>query len=135
MQDGMFYRITDFAYARNARQALGFYLFHLLIGCVGFMLAAVIYKLLFGLPEGDAAMQMLAKPATLLSMLYVGYLNYRLLQAKGLLDRPKYWLYALLGLVVSMAGMLLGLVSVACFSILRPAVASAGQGVAFNEEE
>lgn len=136
MQDGMFYRIGDYAYARNARQALGFYLFHLLLGCIGFMLAAVVYKLLIGLPEGDAAMRVLSKPATVLSMLYVGYLSYRLLEAKGLLSRPKYLAYALLTLVVSMGGMLLGLVGVACFSILRPVSASAEQGeMAISEEE
>ena len=135
MQDGMFYRIRDFAYARNAKQALGFYLFHLLVGALGFALAAAACKLTIGLPEGEAGMLMLAKVATVLSMGYVAYLSYRLLEAKNLLRQPKYWLFALLGLAVSMGGMLLGLVGVACFSILRPAASEAGRDDAFNEEE
>lgn len=135
MQDGMFYRIGDFAYARNARQAVGFYLFHLLIGCIGFMLAVAVYVMIFGVGEGDAPLLMLSKVATAISMLYVAFLSYRLLEAKGRLKEPKYCFYALIGLVVSMGGMLLGLIGVACLSILRPAAVGSGRDLSFNEEE
>lgn len=134
-QEGMFSRIGDFAYARNAKQAVGFYLFHLFIGCVGFMLAVAVYGVLFDMPEGDAGMLMLSKVSTALSMVYVAYLTYRLLEAKGRLRQPRYWFYGFVGLVLSMAGMLLGLIGVACFSILRPVPAGAGRDMAFNEKE
>lgn len=119
-QHGMFYRVCDFAYARNARQALGFYLFHLLVGAVGFVLAVASYKLLVGLPEGEATLLALSKVSSAVAMLYVGYLSYKLMEAKNRLGQPKLWALAVLGLVLSLAGMLLGLVVVACFSILRP---------------
>lgn len=119
-QDRMFYRINDFAFARNARQALGFYLFHLMVGLLGFVLAVVCYKLLFGLPEGDAGLLWLSKVASAVALVYVGYLNYRLLEAKNRLGQPKMWALALLGLSLSLAGMLLGLVVAACLSILHP---------------
>lgn len=135
MQEGMFYRIRDYGYARNAKQAVGFYLFHLLVGLVAFVLAAAVCKLFLALPEGEEGVMMLVKVATAPSMLYVGYLSYRVLEAKSLLGKPKYWLFAALGLAVSMGGMLLGLIGVACFSILRPAVASGARDVAFNEKE
>lgn len=136
VQEGMFYRIGDFAYARNAKQAVGFYLFHLLIGCIGFMLAVLVYGLVVGFPADEERVLVdMAKVATFVSMLYVGYLNYRLLEAKGLLGRPKYLLYAVLGVLVAMMGMLLGLVSAACFSILRPAAMVAQDNAVLNEEE
>jgi hypothetical protein len=135
MQDGMFYRIRDFAYARTARQALGFYLFHLLIGMLGFVLAVASYKLLVGFPEGDATLLSLSKVSSAVALLYVGYLNYKLLEAKNRLGFPKIWAFFALGLVLSLAGMLLGLVVTACFSILRPLpVANRGE-YHFSEKE
>lgn len=130
-QDRMFHRISDFAFARNAKQALGFYLFHLTVGLLGFVLAVVCYKLLFVLPEGDAAPLLLLKAAMLP---YVGYLTYRLLEAKNRLDQPVMWVLAALGLGLSLAGALLGLVVAACLSILRPLPVMA-KGSLVSEEE
>jgi hypothetical protein len=132
-QDRMFHRISDFAFARNAKQALGFYLFHLTLGSLGFLLA-VVCKLLFGLPEGDAALLTLSKVATALALLYIGYLTYRLLEAKNRLGQPKMWALAMLGLGLSLAGMLLGLVVAACLSILRPLPVTA-KGSLVSEEK
>lgn len=133
-QDRMFHRISDFGFARNAKQALGFYLFHLTVGLLGFVLAVVCYKLLFGLPEGDAALLFLSKVATAVALLYVGYLIYRLLEAKNRLGQPKMWALAALGLCLSLAGMLLGLVVAACLSILRPLPVTV-KGSLVSEEE
>lgn len=133
-QGEMFHRISDFAFARNAKQALGFYLFHLTVGLLGFMLAVVCYKLLFDLPEGNAALLALSKVATAVGLVYVGYLTYRLLEAKNRLGQPKMWALAALGLGLSLAGMLLGLVVAACLSILRPLPVTA-KGSLVSEEK
>ena len=135
MQNKMFYRMNDFAYARNARQALGFYFFHLLVGVLGFLLAVTCYKLLFGFPEGDAALLTLSKVSSAVAMVYVGYLSYRLLEAKRRLNQPRMWALAMLGVALSLAGMLLGLVVAACFSILHPRPAANPAGHYLSEKE
>lgn len=135
MKNGMFYRMTDFAYARNARQALAFYFFHLLVGMAGFVLAVVCYKVLFGMPEGDAVLLSLSKVSSAVAILYVGYLSYKLLEAKNRLGQPRMWAFAVLGLVLSLAGMLLGLVVAAYFSILRPLPAAKPDGYSLSKKE
>jgi hypothetical protein len=120
----MFARITDFAFARNAKQALGFYLFHLAIGVVGFMLAVVCYKLLAGLDNGPDTVYFLSRVSSALAMFYTGYLSYKLLAAKGLTSQIKLWLAAAFGVGLGVAGMLLALVVPACLSILRPTAAA-----------
>lgn len=135
MQDGMFHRISDFGFARNARQALGFYLFHLFVGAMGFMLAVLCYKLVFGLEQGDATLLSLSKVSSMMAMVYVGYLNVKLLQAKGRMTQLSKWLYAVLALFLSLGGILLGLVVPACFSILRPLPRVAPANGYISEEE
>lgn len=133
-QERMFHRIRDFRFARNARQALGFYLFHLLIGVVGFMLAVMSYQLVFGLPQGESQLHALARVSSAVAMGYVGWLSYKLLAAKNLLGRPVLWFYGVLGILLAIAGMLLGLLVPACFSILRPREEDAA-GKSVSEEE
>lgn len=122
MNERMFAQITDFAFARNAKQALGFYLFHLAIGVVGFMLAVALYKLVAGLEQGENTVFFLSRVSGALAMLYTGYLSYKLLVAKGLTGQFKLWLAAALGVAMGAAGMLVALLVPACLSILRPAV-------------
>ncbi|MCH2547043.1 MAG: hypothetical protein MK052_05490 [Alphaproteobacteria bacterium] len=123
MQDSMFYRITDFAFPRNAKQALGFYLFHLAIGLLGFVAAVVSYKLVVGLSNNSATLLSLSKVSSAVSLIYVGFLSYKILEAKRLMSQPKLIIIALGGMILAVGGMLLGLVVVACLSILTPVVA------------
>lgn len=131
---GMFHRVNDFAFARNEKQAVGFYLFHLLVAVVGLAMAVLVYGLVFGFDNFAAAetksesLRNFQRAIVWVQMGYVGYLVFHLLSAKNRLRDFRAAAAGVLAVVLTAAGLILGMLVVACLSILRPKVAIAADG-------
>jgi len=106
----MFKNLTDFAYKRNRKEALGFYLGYLILIVVVGALAGA----LFGLASGQENFELGLRIGNIIGILASLGLSFAVLSKKGLMNNFGLLLLALLsGLLAFIGGGLLGLIPAA----------------------
>ena len=106
----MFKNLTDFAYKRNRKEALGFYLGYLILIVVVGALAVG----LFGLASGQQNFELGLRIGNIIGILSSLGLSFAVLSKKGLMNNFGLLLLALLsGLLAFIGGGLLGLIPAA----------------------
>lgn len=118
----MFYRINDFAFARSAKQAAGFYMFHSVVAVLGMLTALLVYGFVFG---DESFFSADVKDEAYLAFIYlgiayIGYLTYRILAAKNRLQDLGSLLAGVFGVIAAFKGLIVGMLVVSCLSILLP---------------